>query len=65
MHINQLLPLAEAARVRMTLDDGQTFVGRFRADILTPSALAVYFHGEERDLSLPIDLITDVEVIAG
>ncbi len=64
MHIDQLLPLAEASRVRMTLDDGQSFVGRFRGDILTPSALAVYFHGEERNLSLPIDIITAVEVIS-
>lgn len=64
MHINQLLPFAEARRVRMILEDGQTFVGRFRGDILSPTALAVYFHGEERDLSLPIDLIADVHVIS-
>jgi hypothetical protein len=47
--------------VRIRLSDGATYTGHFRTDILGPSAMSAYFHGNERDLSLPIHLVTGIE----
>lgn len=50
-------------RVRITLVDGSVHTGRFRTDILGPSALSAFFHGDVRDMSLPIGLITSLEML--
>ncbi len=48
-------------RIRMSLTDGGVFTGSFRTDILSSSAVSVYFYGDESDISLPISLIASVE----
>ncbi|MBD5654469.1 MAG: hypothetical protein IAI50_04730 [Candidatus Eremiobacteraeota bacterium] len=53
--------LHAAGRVRVNLSDGSVHTGRFRTDILSPSALAVYFFGDARDISLPICKIDSIE----
>lgn len=45
----------------MSLTDGGVFTGSFRTDILSSSAVSVYFYGDESDISLPISLIASVE----
>jgi len=55
------LILHAAGRVRVNLSDGSVHTGRFRTDILSPSALAVYFFGDARDISLPICKIDSIE----
>ena len=52
-----------SGRVRLTLCDGSIHTGRFRTDILSQSALAVYFDGDVHDISLPIADIDSVESI--
>ena len=47
-------------RVRIRLYDGSVHTGRFRTEILSASALSVYFYGDARDISLPI---ADIETI--
>jgi hypothetical protein len=50
--------------VRIQLTDGSCRTGHFRTDILSPEAVSAYFHGDERDISLPIDLIASIESLA-
>jgi len=59
MAILEFLPRA-SGYVRMRLTDGSVHTGHFRTDILSPSALSVYFFGDVRDLSLPI---ADIDTI--
>ncbi len=47
----------------MRLVDGSFHVGHFRTDILSANALSVYFYGDIRDLSLPIEDIDTIEMI--
>ncbi len=47
--------------VRIHLSDGSSHTGRFRTDILAPSALSAYFYGDEHDMSLPIDAVVGIE----
>ncbi len=61
MAILEFLPRA-SGHVRMQLADGSIHTGHFRTDILSPSALSVYFYGDVRDLSLPI---ADIDAIEG
>jgi hypothetical protein len=63
MATSEFIPQANG-RVRIRLTDGSVHTGRFRTDILTESALSVYFYGDVRDISLPIELIDTVEPIA-
>ena len=49
--------------VRIRLTDGSTHTGHFRTDILTPSALSAYFHGDARDMSLPIEAVLEIEAL--
>ena len=51
-------------RVAIALSDGTSHTGRFREDLLSPSALSAYFYGDRHDLSLPIDAILRVESVA-
>lgn len=60
MAILDFLPQAHG-RVQIRLEDGSVHRGRFRTDILSERALSVYFYGDIRDISLPIDLIDSVE----
>jgi hypothetical protein len=59
MSTHEFLPKAHG-RVSIGLTDGTTHTGRFREDILSPSAMSVYFYGERHDMSLPIDAIACV-----
>jgi hypothetical protein len=63
MGIADFLPRA-SGRVRVCLDDGSLHTGSFRTDILSERAMSVYFYGDVRDISLPIDLIVSVESLA-
>jgi len=47
--------------VRITLSDGSAQNGRFRTDIVTPTALSAYFYGDHHDVSLPIHLIDTIQ----
>lgn len=60
MSIHELLVKARG-RVSIVLSDGSAHTGRFREDILSESALSVYFYGDRNDFSLPIDAIELVE----
>ncbi len=60
MAILEFLPRA-SGHVRMRLTDGSVYTGHFRTDILSSSALSVYFYGDVRDLSLPIADIDTIE----
>lgn len=60
MHIDEFIARA-SGRVRIELTDGSVHTGRFRTDILSRTALSVFFIGEVRDISLPIDMITGME----
>jgi hypothetical protein len=62
MAILDFLPQANGY-VRMRLLDGSVHTGHFRTDILSESALSVYFYGDVRDLSLPIADIEAVEAL--
>lgn len=62
MSIHELLPKAHG-HVSIGLTDGSSHTGRFREDILSPSAMAVYFYGDRHDMSLPIDAIVCVDSI--
>jgi hypothetical protein len=62
MAINEFIPRADG-RVRIHLCDGSVHTGRFRTDILSPSALAAYFYGDAHDISLPIADIDFMESI--
>jgi len=50
--------------VRIRLRDGSSHTGRFRTDILAPSALSAYFYGDAHDMSLPIDAVVGIEALA-
>ncbi len=63
MKINEFLHRARAARVRITLADGQIHTGSFRTDILGASALSAYFFGDIRPLSLAIDDIVACDAL--
>jgi len=60
MPINDFLPRAHG-RVRIQLLDGSIHTGRFRTDILSETALSAFFHGDARDISLPLDAIVAIE----
>lgn len=60
MPINDFLPRAHG-HVRIHLRDGSIHTGRFRTDILTETALSAFFHGDARDISLPLDAIVTIE----
>jgi hypothetical protein len=60
MPINEFMPRA-AGRVRIRLCDGSVHTGSFRTDILSASALSVYFYGDAHDISLPIADIDSLE----
>ncbi len=62
MAILDFLPQAQG-RVRILLTDGSVHTGRFRTDILSERAMSVYFYGEIRDISLPIDHIVSLEAL--
>lgn len=62
MSIHEFLIKARG-RVSIVLSDGSTHTGRFREDILSESALSVYFFGDRNDFSLPIDAIEGVETL--
>lgn len=47
--------------VRIRLVDGSVHTGRFRTDILAPTALSAYFYGDAHDMSLPIDAVVVIE----
>ena len=47
--------------VRIRLTDGSSYTGRFRTDILSPTAMSAYFYGDERHISLPIHLVDAIE----
>ena len=49
--------------VRIRLTDGSTHTGHFRTDILSSSALSAYFHGDVRDMSLPIAAVVEIEAL--
>ncbi len=60
MPINDFLPRAHG-HVRIHLRDGSIHTGRFRTDILSETALSAFFHGDTRDISLPLDAIVTIE----
>ena len=60
MAIEDFLPHSHGG-VRIRLQDGSTHTGRFRTELLGPSAVSAYFYGDARDLSLPISLIVSIE----
>jgi len=60
MPIHDFLPRAHG-HVRIHLRDGSIHTGRFRTDILSETALSAFFHGDTRDISLPLDAIVAVE----
>jgi hypothetical protein len=62
MGIVEFLPQS-SGYVRMRLVDGSFHTGHFRTDILSANALSVYFYGDIRDLSLPIEDIDTIEMI--
>jgi hypothetical protein len=53
-----------SGHVCIHLSDGSVHTGRFRTDLLSPEALSAYFHGDERDISLPIHLIDRIDAVA-
>jgi hypothetical protein len=55
MKINEFLHRARAGRVRIVLNDGRVHTGQFRTDIVSRSAIAAFFFGDLRPLSVPID----------
>ncbi|GAC1541460.1 MAG: hypothetical protein NVS3B16_05050 [Vulcanimicrobiaceae bacterium] len=61
------LEFLSKARGRVTIDliDGTTHTGHFRESLLSPTALAAYFHGDRHDMSLPLDAIERVVAIDG
>ena len=63
MAIVDFLPRVHG-RVRITLADGSIHTGHFRTDLLSPTILAAYFHGDERDISLPIAAIDAIEPLS-
>ncbi len=60
MPINEFMPRA-TGRVRIRLCDGSIHTGSFRTDILSESALSVYFYGDVHDISLPVADIDSLE----
>ncbi|GAC1396770.1 MAG: hypothetical protein NVS2B8_19720 [Vulcanimicrobiaceae bacterium] len=60
MSIHDFMRYADGP-VRIQLVDGTVHTGRFRTDILTPTALSAYFHGDIRDMSLPIEIVVAIE----
>lgn len=62
MSVQEFLPHAHGS-VQIRLVDGTVHTGRFRTDILTSTALSVYFHGDTRDMSLPIDAVVEIEAL--
>ncbi len=64
MKINEFLHRARSGRVRIVLSDGQVHTGQFRTDILRPTAISAFFHGDLRPLSLVIDDIVSVDALA-
>jgi hypothetical protein len=62
MAIEEFLKHCRGA-VRITLADGSAQNGRFRTDIVTPTALSAYFYGDDHDMSLPIHLIDTIQHI--
>jgi hypothetical protein len=60
MPIHDFLPRAHG-HVRIHLCDGSVHTGRFRTDILSETALSAFFHGDARDISLPLDAILTIE----
>ena len=60
----QMLEKTQTGRVQIELNTGQRFTGRFRTDILGPTAISAYFYGDQRDISLPLDSITRIEPVA-
>lgn len=60
MPINDFIPRA-GGRVRIQLCDGSVHTGSFRTDILSASALSVYFYGDAHNISLPIADIDSME----
>ncbi len=63
MAIEEFLPQS-TGRVRIRLSNGTVHSGHFRTDILSASALYVFFYGDAVDMSLPIDDIESVEPLA-
>jgi hypothetical protein len=63
MPINEFLHRAKSGRVRITLTDGQIHTGRFRTDILSPNALSAYFYGDDRPISLSIEMVVACEAL--
>ncbi len=63
MQIAEFIHRARAGRVRITLVEGQVFSGRFRTDILSPSAVSAYFFGDVRDLSLSISDVVRIDAL--
>ncbi len=49
--------------VRIQLADGSVHTGYFRTDILTPTAISAFFHGDVRDMSLAIDAVVRIEAL--
>lgn len=60
MSVQEFIPNARG-HVRIRLVDGTVHTGRFRTDILTSTALSAYFHGDTRDMSLPIEAVVEIE----